>query len=237
MDIISLRSVSKSYPAADARLPVLRGVDLDIEAGDFVVVAGPSGSGKSTLLNLVGGLDRPDAGTVRIDGVDLGHHDDAALAGLRNTKLGFVFQSFHLIPVLSALENVAWPLFLKGTARRRRAARAKELLERVGLAEHMHRTPRRLSGGQCQRVAIARALACGPKIVLADEPTGNLDRSTALDIMDLFDSLNRDGGVTFVVSTHDPKVASYAGRCLFLTDGTLLDAAPEAILHEDAHHV
>ena len=236
MGIISLRSVTKSYPSADARLRVLRGIDLDIEAGEFVAAAGPSGSGKSTLLNLMGGLDRPDSGVVRLDGVDLGRHDDRTLAGLRNEKLGFVFQSFHLIPVLTAVENVAWPLFIKGMERRRRVVRARELLERVGLAEHMHRTPRRLSGGQRQRVAIARALACGPKIVLADEPTGNLDRTTALEIMDLFASLNRDGDVTFVLSTHDPKVASYAGRRLSLTDGVLRDAAPEAMLHEDSHH-
>ena len=236
MGIISLRSVTKSYPAADARLRVLSGIDLDIEAGEFVAAAGPSGSGKSTLLNLMGGLDRPDSGIVRLDGVDLGRHDDRALAGIRNRKLGFVFQSFHLIPVLTAVENVAWPLFIKGMECRRRVERARELLERVGLAEHMHRTPRRLSGGQRQRVAIARALACGPKIVLADEPTGNLDQRTALEIMDLFASLNRDGDVTFVLSTHDPKVASYAGRCLSLTDGVLRDAAPEAMYHEDSRH-
>ena len=151
MSIISLRAVSKSYPSADARLRVLRGVDLDVEEGEFAVVAGPSGSGKSTLLNLMGALDHPDSGTVRIDGVDLGDRSDRALASLRNEKLGFVFQSFHLIPVLTAVENVAWPLFLKGVERRRRVARSRELLARVGLAEHMNRTPGRLSGGQRQR--------------------------------------------------------------------------------------
>ena len=236
MHIISLRAVSKSYPSADTRLRVLRGIDLDLEAGEFVVAAGPSGSGKSTLLNLIGGLDHPDSGTVRIDGVDLGRHDDRTLARLRNEKLGFVFQSFHLIPVLTAVENVAWPLFLEGVERRRRVARSRELLERVGLAEHMHRTPGRLSGGQRQRVAIARALACGPRIVLADEPTGNLDRRTALEIMDLFTSLNRDENVTFVLSTHDPKVVSYASRRLFLMEGEIRDVPPETMLHEDAAH-
>ena len=223
MGIISLRSVSKSYPSGGARLRVLHEFDLEIEAGEFVVAAGPSGSGKSTLLNLIGGLDHPDSGTVRIDGVDLARRDDRTLAGLRNEKLGFVFQSFHLVPVLTAVENVAWPLFLKGVERRRRITRSRELLERVGLTGHMHRTPGRLSGGQCQRVAIARALACDPVIVLADEPTGNLDRSTALEIMELFASLNREGGVTFVLSTHDPKVASYAGRCLSLLEGEITD--------------
>ena len=236
MSIISLRSVSKSYPSAGARLPVLREVDLDIHAGEFVAVAGPSGSGKSTLLNLIGGLDHPDSGTVRIDGTDFGRHDDRALARFRNETLGFVFQSFHLVPVLTATENVAWPLFLKGMDRRRRVARSKELLARVGLSAHMHRTPGRLSGGQRQRVAIARALACSPKIVLADEPTGNLDGRTALEIMDLFASLNQDGGVTFVFSTHDSLVVSRAGRCLSLRDGVLGDATAQATRIEAAHH-
>ena len=236
MSIISLRSVSKSYPSADTRLRVLHAIELEIEPGEFVVAAGPSGSGKSTLLNLIGGLDHPDSGTVRIEGVDLGRHDDRTLARLRNEKLGFVFQSFHLIPVLSAVENVAWPLFLKGMGRRRRVARSKELLARVGLADHMHRIPARLSGGQCQRVAIARALACGPRIVLADEPTGNLDRGTAVEIMELFASLNREGGVTFVLSTHDPKVVSYARRRLYLTEGTLGERLPEAMPREEVHH-
>ena len=236
MGIISLQSVSKSYLSAASRLLVLREVDLEIEAGEFVVAAGPSGSGKSTLLNLIGGLDRPDSGTVRIEGVDLGRHDDRSLARIRNEKLGFVFQSFHLIPVLTATENVAWPLFLRGMERRRRVERSKELLARVGLAEHMHRTPGRLSGGQRQRVAIARALACGPRIVLADEPTGNLDRRTALEIMELFASLNRDGGVTFVLSTHDPKVLSYAGRRLVLLEGDVRDTSAEPGLDEGTHH-
>ena len=233
---ISLRSVSKSYPSAEARLQVLRGIDLDVGAGEFAVVAGPSGSGKSTLLNLMGALDHPDSGSVRIDGADLAGQSDRALAGLRNEKIGFVFQSFHLIPVLTAVENVAWPLFLKGMARGPRMARSKELLERVGLAAHMHRTPGRLSGGQRQRVAIARALACDPRIVLADEPTGNLDRKTAQALMELFASLNRDEGVTFVFSTHDPMVASYAGRRLYLVEGTIRDAPPEAAPREGAAH-
>ena len=147
-----------------------------------------------------------------------------------------MFQSFHLIPVLTAVENVAWPLFLKGVDRRRRIARSKELLERVGLAAHMHRTPGRLSGGQRQRVAIARALACEPRILLADEPTGNLDRKTVSEIMDLFASLNRDGGVTFVFSTHDPMVVSYAGRRLYLAEGQIADEPLEPASHEDPTH-
>ena len=184
----------------------------------------------------MGALDHPDSGAVRIDGVDLAGRSDRALANLRNEKLGFVFQSFHLIPVLTAVENVAWPLFLKGVERRRRVARSRELLTRVGLAEHMHRTPGRLSGGQRQRVAIARALACEPKILLADEPTGNLDRKTALEIMDLFASLNRDGRVTFVFSTHDPTVVSYAGRRLSLAEGKVDDEPLGVTRHEDSAH-
>ena len=234
MSIVSLRAVSKSYPSAGTRLQVLREIDLEIAAGEFVVAAGPSGSGKSTLLNLVGALDHPDSGEIRIDGEDLARRDDRGLARLRNEKLGFVFQSFHLIPVLTAVENVAWPLFLKGMERRRRMARASELLERVGLAEHMHRIPGRLSGGQRQRVAIARALACDPRIVLADEPTGNLDRRTALEIMDLFAALNRDGGVTFVLSTHDPDVVSYAGRRLYLVDGGIEEVSSESSIEQEA---
>lgn len=233
MSVISLCSVSKSYPTAGTRLRVLHRLNLDVEAGEFVAVSGPSGSGKSTLLNLIGGLDHPDSGTVRIDGTDLARHDDGVLARFRNEKLGFVFQSFHLIPVLTATENVAWPLVLKGVDRRRRVSRAKELLARVGLAEHMQRTPGRLSGGQCQRVAIARALACAPRIVLADEPTGNLDRATAVEIMELFASLNREEGVTFLLSTHDPQVMSRAGRCLSLTEGVLGNVVPGTLCPED----
>ena len=236
MGIISLRAVSKSYPSADTRLEVLREVDLEVEEGEFAVVAGPSGSGKSTLLNLMGALDHPDSGAVRIDGTDLADRSDRALADLRNEKIGFVFQSFHLIPVLTAVENVAWPLFLKGVDRRRRVARSRELLDRVGLAAHMNRPPGRLSGGQRQRVAIARALACAPKILLADEPTGNLDRKTVREVMDLFASLNRDGGVTFVFSTHDPMVVSYAGRRLFLAEGQIADEPLDTARHEDAAH-
>ena len=222
MGVISLRAVSKSYPSADVRLQVLHGVDLEIDAGDLVAVVGPSGSGKSTLLNLAGGLDHPDSGTVRIDGVDLGRRDDRTLAAIRNEKIGFVFQSFHLIPVLTAIENVAWPLVLKGMNRRRRMGRAAELLERVGLAGHMHRPPGRLSGG--------------PKLVLADEPTGNLDGTTAVEIMELFASLNRDEGVTFVVSTHDPMVVSYAGRHLRLAEGKLRDMLHGTMLDKAPHH-
>ena len=174
------------------------------------MVSGPSGSGKSTLFNLIGALDQPDSGTIRIDDTDIAGYNGRELADMRNEKIGFIFQFFHLVPVLTALENVAWPLFVKGVRSQQRMAQSSELLRKVGLASHMNRRPGQLSGGQCQRVAIARALACEPQIILADEPTGNLDRKTALEIMDLFASLNLDEQVTFVLSTHDPVVVSYA---------------------------
>ena len=237
MGTITLCSLAKSYPSGESRLQVLREVTLEIESGGFAVVAGPSGSGKSTLLNLIGALDLPDSGSVRIDGVDLAGCGERALARLRNEKIGFVFQSFHLIPVLSAVENVAWPLFLRGVDGRRRTARARELLSRVGLAEHMQRTPGRLSGGQRQRVAIARALACNPAILLADEPTGNLDRKTAREVMDLLVSLNRESGVTFVFATHDPLVRSCAARHLRLVEGRVREEKPGAARREDPAHV
>ena len=236
MGTIAIRSLSKSYPWGESRLRVLRDVDLEVETGGFAVVSGPSGSGKSTLLNLIGGLDLPDSGSVRIDGADLKGCSDRALARLRNEKIGFVFQSFHLIPVLSAVENVAWPLFLKGVGGRRRMARARKLLTRVGLAEHMQRTPGRLSGGQRQRVAIARALACAPGILLADEPTGNLDRKTAREIMELLVSLNRESGVTFVFATHDSLVRSCAARHLCLVDGKVREEKPDAAEQEAFAH-
>ena len=221
MGIISLKSVSKSYPSADSRLNVLNEVNLEIKKGEFTVVSGPSGSGKSTLFNLIGALDQPDSGTIRIDDTDIAGYNGRELADMRNEKIGFIFQFFHLVPVLTALENVAWPLFVKGVRSQQRMAQSSELLRKVGLASHMNRRPGQLSGGQCQRVAIARALACEPQIILADEPTGNLDRKTALEIMDLFASLNLDEQVTFVLSTHDPVVVSYANRCLLLADGKI----------------
>ncbi|WP_423908140.1 ABC transporter ATP-binding protein [Candidatus Spongiihabitans sp.] len=236
MSIISLKSVCKSFPSGETRIHVLRALDLEIRETDFAVVAAPSGSGKSTLLNLIGGLDRADSGAVRIDKVDLAGLKDRALANLRNEKIGFIFQSFHLIPVLTAAENVAWPLFLKGVGGRQRMARAKALLERVGLAGLMNRTPGRLSGGQRQRVAIARALACKPKIILADEPTANLDQETALDVIKLLARLNRDSGVTFVFSTHDQMIEAYATRRLRLVDGHVVETPAATEFAEGGAH-
>ncbi len=232
MSVILLKSVCKSYLSGDGRLHVLKQTDLDIKKADFAVVAGPSGSGKSTLLNLIGGLDRPDSGLIEIDGVELSRLTDSKQAAFRNQKIGFVFQSFHLIPVLTAAENVAWPLYIKGVNRKQRMLRARELLSNFGLATHIDKQPDKLSGGQCQRVAIARALACEPQIVLADEPTANLDHKTSVEIMDLLCSLNKESDVTFLFSTHDQMVASYAKRHLYLEDGKLIENAVDAHIDE-----
>lgn len=230
--MISLKSVCKSYLSGDGQLQVLKQTDLNIKKADFAVVAGPSGSGKSTLLNLIGGLDSPDSGLIEIDGVELSRLSDSQQAGFRNRKIGFVFQSFHLIPVLTAAENVAWPLYIKGVNRKQRMARASELLSHLGLATHIDKQPAKLSGGQCQRVAIARALACEPQIVLADEPTANLDRKTSVEIMDLLCSLNKQSDVTFLFSTHDQMVAAYAERHLYLEDGKLIEHSADAHINK-----
>lgn len=224
MSAILLKSICKSYQSVGGPpLHVLKEVDLKISKADFTVISGPSGSGKSTLLNLIGALDKPDSGSVVINGVEIGGMKDAAQADFRNATIGFIFQSFHLIPVLTAVENVAWPLYLKNISRKQRTQQAQELLAQFGLASHMHKPPGKLSGGQRQRVAIARALIGNPKIVLADEPTANLDRKTGQDIMSLLLSLNKENGVTFIFSTHDHMVASYAKCRLFLQDGKLID--------------
>lgn len=221
--MLTLDNVSKSYRMADALLPVLSAADMELHGGDFAVVLGPSGSGKSTLLNIIGCLDSPDGGTVTIDGADVSELRDAEAARLRNTKIGFIFQSFHLIPILTAAENVAYPLFIQGVPRGERLRRARELLAKVGLGEFTERRPAKLSGGQCQRVAIARALACSPRLVLADEPTANLDRKTAGEIMELLTRLNQEEGITLFIATHDDMVSECAGRHFFLQDGKILE--------------
>lgn len=221
MSLITLRSVSRRFSGESYSLTVLDRADLDVPRGALAVVCGPSGSGKSTLLNMIGALDRPDSGTIRVGDVDLGTLSQSALADFRNRKIGFVFQSFHLLPVLTAAENVAWPLYFQGVPRRERMRRAYEKLALVGLEDHAKKVPGRLSGGQCQRVAIARALVCDPAIVLADEPTANLDRKTAQGVMDLMISLNQTAGVTFLCATHDSHVMDLARQRITLTDGKL----------------
>ena len=224
---ITLKSVSKSYGAGEALQPVLDKADLQVSHGEFTAICGPSGCGKSTLLNLICGIDLPDSGAVLVQGVDIGTFKDADLARLRNEKIGFIFQSFHLVPVLSALENVCLPMsFQKGyEGRSVRVERARHLLAQVGLEQHTHKKPAQMSGGQRQRVAIARALACHPSIVLADEPTGNLDTETAAEVIRLLQRINEENKVTFVFSTHDPKIIAYAKRRIDIQGRRLVDAA------------
>lgn len=221
MSHISLKSVCRTYESENFSLKVLDDADLDIPKSAFAVICGPSGSGKSTLLNMIGALDRPDTGSIEISGIDIGALPQRKLAKFRNETIGFVFQSFHLLPVLTAAENVAWPLFFKGVRRRERMRIAREKLALVGLSEHANKVPGRLSGGQRQRVAIARALVCDPAVILADEPTANLDRKTAQDIIDLMQDLNTRHGVTFLCATHDPLVVDHARQVITLVDGKL----------------
>jgi putative ABC transport system ATP-binding protein len=199
---------------------ILDGVSLDVEPCQFVAITGPSGSGKSTLLGLIAGLDRPTAGSVRVDGVELASLDEDALARLRLAKIGYIFQSFHLIPTLTALENVAVPLELAGAPEA--AARASALLEEVGLKLRVGHYPAELSGGEQQRVALARAVANQPGLLLADEPTGNLDSATGAQIIDLLLGLHRRHGTTLILVTHDPALAAHAGRVIELRDGRVV---------------
>jgi putative ABC transport system ATP-binding protein len=215
-----LLEVHKEYCLGATRVPALRGVSLSVEPGEFVAVAGPSGSGKSTLLNLLGCLDHPTSGQVLVGDVDVATLGDDALSDLRSRTLGFIFQTFNLIPVLSALENVEFPL-LFGTGGKDARARAQRMLEAVGLGAFGKHRPDELSGGQRQRVAVARALVTDPAIVLADEPTANLDSATGEAIIALMLDLNQRQGTTFVFSTHDPKVMTHAQRVIRLADGRI----------------
>jgi putative ABC transport system ATP-binding protein len=220
-DIIRCRGVTKIYRQGAVEVPALRGVDLAVAAGDFATLSGPSGSGKTTLLSLMGGLDRPTAGEIVVDGQTLGDLDNNHLADLRLRKIGFVFQTYSLIPVLSAAENVEFILRLLGAPRAEREARAREVLAQVGLAGLEARRPSRLSGGQQQRVAVARALATRPAIVLADEPTANLDSNNAEDLIALMADLNTASGVTFLIATHDARVIAHSRRRIEMIDGRI----------------
>ena len=229
MALYSVRDLRKTYRVGDVQTQALRGVDLDVERGEFTAIAGPSGSGKSTLLHLMGALDHPDGGEVVLAGdrIDrLGRH---ASARLRLAHLGFVFQAYNLIPVLSAVENAAFVLELRGVGRREREARAREALADLGMAGFEDRMPNQLSGGQQQRVAVARALAADPDIILADEPTANLDSTTGYQLIDLMRGLNEDRGVTFVFCTHDQRLLDRVRRIVRLEDGRVADEdAPAA---------
>ena len=221
MGSVSVRNVSKDYVLGRTIVRALHDVSLEVERSEFISIAGPSGSGKSTLLNLVSAIDSPTTGEVFIDGVALRSLDDNGLSDLRANKIGFIFQTFNLIPVLSAFENVEFPLLFKrrGSVSK---TRVKEVLARVGLADFMHHRPDELSGGQRQRVAVARALVTDPLIVLADEPTANLDHETGQAVIDLMLEINRSAGTTFIFSTHDPSVMSHARRVVRLVDGRIV---------------
>lgn len=222
MPIVSVRGLTREYEQGKLTVKALQGVDLDIEAGEFTALMGPSGSGKTTLLNQIGALDEPTSGSVVVDGQELTKLTSAQLSDLRLRRLGFIFQSYNLIPVLSAYENAEFVLMLQGVGSEERRKRVMDTLKSVGLEGMEHRRPNELSGGQQQRVAVARAIAGKPALVLADEPTANLDSKTGSELIDLMRSLNQDHGATFVFATHDPKVMEAATRVVWLEDGAIL---------------
>ncbi|MCA1937814.1 MAG: ABC transporter ATP-binding protein [Dechloromonas sp.] len=219
--VIRVASLGKSYQTAAGEFPALRGVDLDIAAGEYVAIMGPSGSGKSTFMNLLGCLDTPSAGDYFLAGENVAQMSKDALAQLRNRTIGFVFQGFNLLPRMSLQDNVALPLVYANVDKETRRARARVLLERVGLGQYAESLPNRISGGQQQRVAIARALVNEPRLILADEPTGNLDSHTSEEIMRLFGELNADG-ITIVLVTHEPDIAAHASRQVRFLDGHIV---------------
>ena len=223
--ILDGRGLTRTYWLGATPVPALSGVDITIQRGEFVVLQGPSGSGKTTLINLLGLLDRPDGGTLEFDGAPVASLDENDRADLRRDRFGFVFQSFNLVAVLTASENVEYPMMLKGASKETRRRRAGELLGRVGLTEKADVRPDLLSGGQRQRVAIARALANEPEVILADEPTANLDTKTADDVLDLMSRINQERRVAFVLSSHDPRVVARAQRVLTLRDGRIAEPA------------
>ena len=220
--LLSARGLKKTYVVGQRSLEVLRGVDVEIVRGDFVALRGASGTGKSTLLHLIGGLDTPNAGSVFFEGRDVSRFSEAELTLFRNRRVGFVFQAYHLLPELTALENVCLPARVARVSHVRAAARARELLARVGLQERQDHKPSELSGGEQQRVAIARALVNDPVLLLADEPTGNLDSKTGGEIMELLQSLRLEKRMTLIIATHDAKVAAAAQRVIQLVDGLIL---------------
>jgi putative ABC transport system ATP-binding protein len=224
--LVAIEGLSKSYVRGDQVVPVLTDINLTIREGDFVALMGPSGSGKSTLLNLIAGIDRPDAGRLQIAGEDITRLSESELADWRARTVGFVFQFYNLMPVLTAFENVELPLQLTELTRAERRERVELLLDMVGLADRMKHYPNELSGGQQQRVAIARALVTDPRLVIADEPTGDLDRQSAADILKLLDRLNVELGKSIVMVTHDPRAAEAAHHLIYLDKGQLTDTAP-----------
>ncbi|OEU63589.1 MAG: macrolide ABC transporter ATP-binding protein [Desulfobacterales bacterium PC51MH44] len=223
MNIVECIDIKKTYQQGQIKVHALRSISLNIEKGEFAAVAGPSGSGKTTLLNLVGGLDALDSGSIVVDGNDYNQMSQSQLANLRLHKIGFVFQAYNLIPVLSAAENVEFVMLLQGVTARERQQRAKAILDDVGLEGKYDRRPAELSGGQQQRVAVARAIVSNPSIVLADEPTANLDSKTGNGLLEMMKKMNEEKKVTFIFSTHDKMVMDYARRLILLRDGRLAD--------------
>jgi len=227
--LIETRDITKVYRMGDVEVHALRGVSLQIGEGELLSIMGPSGSGKSTMMNVLGCLDQPTAGQYYLGGVDVGALDDDALAEIRNSKIGFVFQTFNLLPRTTALQNVELPLIYRGVSGRDRRQRAVEALERVGLGDRIDHRPNELSGGQQQRVAIARALVSQPDIILADEPTGNLDSRSGAEITAIFQQLNREMGITVIFVTHDLDIAAHTRRIVRLLDGKIVE--DEAVPH------
>lgn len=224
-EVIVIKDIKKTYVNGKLQVPVLHGINLTIYEGEFTSIMGPSGSGKSTFMNILGCLDRPTSGSYRLDGEEVADLSDDELAYVRNKRIGFVFQSFNLLPKLTAQENVALPMIYAGVSKMERNARAAELLSSLGLGERLDHLPSELSGGQRQRVAIARALANNPSIIMADEPTGNLDSKSSIDVMNIFTRLYEEGR-TIILVTHEPDIATYASRNVVLRDGLIEEDKP-----------
>ncbi|MSS69852.1 MAG: ABC transporter ATP-binding protein [Candidatus Latescibacteria bacterium] len=229
MAVVRTQEVKKIYKMGDLELEALKGVNIEIEAGEYISIMGPSGSGKSTLFNMIGGLDKPTSGKVYIDDVDVAQLDAYELAWLRCRKIGYIFQSFNLIPVMTALENVTLPMVFAGLTSDEARDKGVVLLDKVGLGQRISHKPYELSGGQQQRVAVARAMANDPAIILADEPTGNLDLKTGTEIIDLLREMNKQAGVTIVTATHDHKMLDVSDRVVLISDGRI----ERIILRED----